>query len=102
MCLTKNKHFLCHKCNINVKQKGCLRYKHYESTFLKILKTEIPNDSAISLFKEFVSYIRDNCASGFIVVLLTRAVNGTSLKKSIKRQMDNENMAHKHNKISFC
>lgn len=23
---------------------------------------------------------RDNCASGFIVVLLTRAVNGTSLK----------------------
>lgn len=45
---------------------------------------------------------RDNCASGFIVVLLTRAVNGTSLKKSFNRQMDNENMAHIHNKILFC
>lgn len=61
----------------------------------------MPNDSAFLPFKEFVSNFRDNCASGFIV-LLTRVVNGTSLKKSINRQMDNENMAHKHNKISFC
>lgn len=61
----------------------------------------MPNDSAFLPFKEFVSNFRDNCASGFIV-LLTRVVNGISLKKSINRQMDNENMAHKHNKISFC
>lgn len=64
-----------------------------------MLKIEMPNDSAFLPFKEFVSNFRDNCASGFIV-LLTRVVNGTSLKKkSINRQMDNENMAHKHNKI---
>lgn len=61
----------------------------------------MPNDSAFLPFKEFVSNFRDNCASGFIV-LLTRVVNEISLKKSINRQMDNENMAHKHNKISFC
>lgn len=80
MCFTEKKHFLCHKCNINIKQKGCLRYKHYERNFLKMLKIEMPNNSAFLPFKEFVSNFRDNCASGFIV-LLTRVVNGTSLKK---------------------
>lgn len=42
----------------------------------------MPNDSAFLPFKEFVSNFRDNCASGFIV-LLTRVVNGTSLKKNL-------------------